>query len=71
MAPHGGGRADTAGVVDTAGGARTRHTGKMIKDSRIELTLEALNFFMETFETKVFFQFEIIITVLASSFRFI
>ena len=35
------------------------------------LTLKALNIFLKTMETKGFFQFEIIINVLGSSFRFI
>ena len=36
-----------------------------------DLTFEVLDIFMETMEAKGFFQFDIIINVLASFFRFI
>ena len=42
-----------------------------LSNKNTHLTLKALNFFMETLKTEVFFQFENIMTVLVGSYRFI
>ena len=47
------------------------HVKTVVTIIRVDLTPEALNYFMKTLETEGFFQFEIIINVLVSSFRFI
>ena len=44
---------------------------RLVYDEKNDLSLKALHFLIKTFQSKGFFQFEIIINVLVSTFRLI